>query len=1181
MKNKALLWLGVSLNCAVFAQTNKVASALLLERGASHRVWQTTTPVTNALTGAILTNVAKYTELVNGVCYQDQNQNGQWVDSQDLIELTATGAAAVHGQTKAHFTPNLNTPGAVTLTTVSGQVFALRPVGLYYFDAATGKTALIAALQNSVGVLAPPNQVVYSNAFAGLADVTYVWAHNGFEQNVVLFRSPPPPDSPAFGLNPATTRLELWTEFLNPPAVMNQRSVILKAETDPILRQTMVEPDLVDHLLQFNEFFFPVGAAFLFDHSSSVPLNQPAPIRVPSRSDTNNVFTAKSWRLNGANAVLVESTPYQNLLPKLQALKQAALPQKRSATQNMARAQKSSAVGGGSHQPMKVTQLPYVPKGLVLDFITLSSSQYSYEFYAGTTYYIPDGTAFWVGPGAAYIGNSTCIKYGNNASMWLYGGVTFPQYNVDPAVLTSAGDNSVGAITPTASLKYASSTAIDLYYNTSAVAINNVDIRNASLAVELDENPYAPTCYISNSTFEESNTSILINAASTAIVLDTDTQCNAPNVVNNDSETTTVTGSLTASCTTAPTASFTRNPASGPAPLIAYFTDTSSGGAYPITAWSWNFGISPPGTVDSTQENPSYTYNNIGNYTVRLTVTADNGLSSPQAASATISVPLKVDFSATPPSGAVPVTIQFQDQTSTLNGIRLWDWDFGDGTAHGASQTVPHTYNTVGTYNVTLKITDNLNYQASKTEAVGASPTTLNELYDISQRPGYEAEPTIAINSSDPNNVKLAIFSAISNPTTHSGLFKVLSSDGGTTWPPGSVIADGTSGLPACTGGDVCAVYDKFGNLFLSYIINSGSGSLNGVAVLYSTDDGQSFASVPGAGQFVATIGPLVDQPWLATGPSGLPDGSQALWLTYADGYPAGSAIKACSAKVSGIGASGIGTFGAIQTVYDQHLINPCDFLRIAVGPSGQVMCVFTQHGRGSGPSDFYYSINTDEGTGSAGFSSPVTIIPQRHLTYGWSSFLGNSTYIPAQPLRLIDINPSLAWNRSAFLYPGRVYLVYTDSTGAGSYDTDIYIMYSDNNGTTWSESNNGHKINTELNGSSQFWPAIAVDQATGYLGVGWYDARFDKANIMVQYCADVSKNGGLSFLGNIPLTPWPSNANLLTSDWMGGDFLDYTAFGYWNGILYGVWADNSGQPPLMNPDNQSKLDLYLGKYHY
>ena len=69
-----------------------------------------------------------------------------------------------------------------------------------------------------------------------------------------------------------------------------------------------------------------------------------------------------------------------------------------------------------------------------------------------------------------------------------------------------------------------------------------------------------------------------------------------------------------------PVASFTNNPASGPAPLTVYFYDTSTGSP---TGWAWAFG---DGNTSMSQ-NPSDIYVNPGSYTVQEIVTG-NGESS-------------------------------------------------------------------------------------------------------------------------------------------------------------------------------------------------------------------------------------------------------------------------------------------------------------------------------------------------------------------------------------------------------------------------------------------------------------------------------------------------------------------------------------------------------------------------
>lgn len=67
-------------------------------------------------------------------------------------------------------------------------------------------------------------------------------------------------------------------------------------------------------------------------------------------------------------------------------------------------------------------------------------------------------------------------------------------------------------------------------------------------------------------------------------------------------------------------ANFTVNVSSGAAPLTVLFTDQSAG---EIVNWEWDFDNN--GTIDSNDQNPSYTYNSVGTYSVKLVITtADN-----------------------------------------------------------------------------------------------------------------------------------------------------------------------------------------------------------------------------------------------------------------------------------------------------------------------------------------------------------------------------------------------------------------------------------------------------------------------------------------------------------------------------------------------------------------------------
>jgi PKD repeat protein len=66
------------------------------------------------------------------------------------------------------------------------------------------------------------------------------------------------------------------------------------------------------------------------------------------------------------------------------------------------------------------------------------------------------------------------------------------------------------------------------------------------------------------------------------------------------------------------TADFSAAPLTGNVPLFVQFTDLSVAENTTITSWKWDF--NNDGTIDANSQNPSWTYNETGTYTVSLTV---------------------------------------------------------------------------------------------------------------------------------------------------------------------------------------------------------------------------------------------------------------------------------------------------------------------------------------------------------------------------------------------------------------------------------------------------------------------------------------------------------------------------------------------------------------------------------
>jgi len=145
-----------------------------------------------------------------------------------------------------------------------------------------------------------------------------------------------------------------------------------------------------------------------------------------------------------------------------------------------------------------------------------------------------------------------------------------------------------------------------------------------------------------------------------------------------------------------------------------------------IDSYAWDFGDGSTGTG----VNPTHAYSTTGTFSVSLTVTDNDGLTSTDNTTATIGIgdlPPVADANG-PYTGTVGVPVAFDGTGSTdPNGnIDTYEWDFGDGNI-GTGATPSHTYASAGIYTVTLTVTD--------TTALSDSDTTTATIDALPQPP--------------------------------------------------------------------------------------------------------------------------------------------------------------------------------------------------------------------------------------------------------------------------------------------------------------------------------------------------------------------------------------------------------------------------------------------------------------
>jgi hypothetical protein len=383
----------------------------VVDQDGNSRVWERTVYELDP-SGNAVPKEHYYNELATGL---NHLVNGQWLASSEDIDILPNGtAAATNGQHQAYFPGDIY-EGQIELVTPDGLQLFSQPVALSYFDGTN--SVLIAELTNSIGQVLGTNQVIYTNAFTGVAaDLIYTYTKAGFEQDIVLREQPPTPES--FGLNSQNTRLQVLTEFFDPP--------------QPAIKSKMVSSDagqLQNDTLDFGTMQMGWGKAFMLGMSSpSVSVN-------------------KQWLLLDGRQILVEEVPVAAIADELESLplptsqtssltthivsKHRMLPPQRLVktmpkTMHMARASVPAA------------------QGLVLDYVTMTS-QSSYTFQGDTTYYISGAVDIYPGPaifegGAVFkYGGSTCtLQVGESCSF------NWEASTYRPVVFTSMNDNSVG-----------------------------------------------------------------------------------------------------------------------------------------------------------------------------------------------------------------------------------------------------------------------------------------------------------------------------------------------------------------------------------------------------------------------------------------------------------------------------------------------------------------------------------------------------------------------------------------------------------------------------------------------------------------------------------------------------------------------------------------------------------------
>ena len=179
------------------------------------------------------------------------------------------------------------------------------------------------------------------------------------------------------------------------------------------------------------------------------------------------------------------------------------------------------------------------------------------------------------------------------------------------------------------------------------------------------------------------------------------------------------------------TTDFTADVTVGNAPLTVQFTDLSISQPDPIVSWEWDF--DNDGTVDATDQNPAWVYNNFGIFTVKLTVSDGTNIASKT----------KLDYIKVTDPNQVTDTLFFDDFE---NGLGLWTVTNLGGTCVWEifNPTYPNAY--------TLPSTSSGGVLAADVDECG-SGSTMNTSSEITQTLDFTSYDVVTIEFDNDWNV--------------------------------------------------------------------------------------------------------------------------------------------------------------------------------------------------------------------------------------------------------------------------------------------------------------------------------------------------------------------------------------------------------------------------------------------
>jgi len=163
-------------------------------------------------------------------------------------------------------------------------------------------------------------------------------------------------------------------------------------------------------------------------------------------------------------------------------------------------------------------------------------------------------------------------------------------------------------------------------------------------------------------------------------------------------------------------ADFTFTPTPPTAGDVVSFLGIATGGSAPYT-FLWTFGDGDTGSGATV----THVFVLSGTYAVTLTVSDSAGHVATKPKFVNVSGPLAADFSFSTARPMVGEAVNFSATAAGGTPPYSYSWTFGDGGS-GTVRDVSHTYASVGTFNVTLRVTDSAAHVRIISKSVTVTP---------------------------------------------------------------------------------------------------------------------------------------------------------------------------------------------------------------------------------------------------------------------------------------------------------------------------------------------------------------------------------------------------------------------------------------------------------------------------